>query len=97
MSEEEGEVTIFYVHKDTGEKLWDDSPPAGEEHLYETWEFDAATGEVSQQVAAVEDPPGSRSASSDDEGVEWRSASDEDEVVPLPSASVPPAVEGGGG
>lgn len=103
---DEEEPTIFYVHKDTGEKLWEASPPAGEEHLYEVWEYDSATGDVSQHSAekdtATPQPPplsgprppspGSRSASEDD-GMESRSASEEEEeggVVPLPHRAKPP-------
>ena len=53
-AEDEEEVEIFYVHKNTGEKLWGSSPPAEEAHLYELWEFDPCTGEVSSPSTTTE-------------------------------------------
>ena len=82
----------FYVHRSTGEKLWEE-PPAGQEHLYETWEFDPETGEVSQQAVATRDrypPPEEEEDSNDTEGstgIEpaWRRSYS----VPPPEEEVP--------
>jgi hypothetical protein len=111
MADEDEEPVIFYVHKVSGEKLWE-QPPAGDEALYETWEYNETTGDVSQQQVPGPRPPpvggprppspGSRSAS-DDDGMDSRSESDDDEHggsgsgVPLPRAKPPPPVGAGRG
>ena len=42
------EPVVFWVHRTSGDKLWDE-PPAADLAQYETWEFNPATGEVNQQ------------------------------------------------
>ena len=49
---EESSISEFYVHKETGEKLWEPPPPA-EAAQYTLWCFDADTGEVTEKNPAV--------------------------------------------